>query len=86
MTNEITLKTDGLDEAIAALNEGESIEVCATLTVTSKMDGGVVADLSDVRPADQSDEIEVDDEDESPAKGAAQPGGVVIVLGSAKKA
>lgn len=61
----ITLKRDGLDESINSLEEGETMEIHGTFTVTSKSDTEIVGELTDVKKCGHMGEDEYDLEDES---------------------
>lgn len=59
----ITLQRDGLDEALDALKVGESVEIYATLKITSKTDSEIVADVSNVEKCEDMEDDGEDPED-----------------------
>jgi hypothetical protein len=86
---EITIPTEGLDEAISGLDEGGSVEIHATLKVIAKSDSEMTVEVSDVKPCQMDDDVEVEDDDGSEYGGEAvdsscHPGGVLIMLGAHK--
>jgi len=95
----ITLKRDGLDESINSLEEGETMEIHGTFTVTSKTDSEIVGELTDVKKCghmgedeyeldEEGDEEEGDEYEEKP-KGRPMHGkkgmGILIMIGGPKK-
>lgn len=73
--DKITLQRDGLDEAIDGLEVGETVEVYATLKITSKSDTEIVAEVSNVEKCEDmgDDSSESEDASEGPDH-ESQPG------------
>lgn len=46
--SQITLNRSDLDESLADLQEGDSVEICATIKVTKATPDEIVADVSDI--------------------------------------
>ena len=96
----VTLQRDGLDEAVNALEEGESMEIHGTFTVVSKTDSEIVGELTGVKKCGHmgDDEYELDDDDEGdeggeyaeapkdkPMKHGKKGMGILIMIGGPKK-
>lgn len=73
---EITLPTDGLDESIAMLKEGDTCEITATVKVISKTDSEMKLELSDIAKSEgYEDEGGEEDTAEDMAEGEAEDSG-----------
>ncbi len=91
--NEIKLQRDGLDSAIDALEVGEKMEICATITITSKTDSEIVASVEEVEQdemamdseEDMGEEESYDSEEEAPMPKKRGKGlGILIMMGGPK--
>jgi hypothetical protein len=91
--NEIKLQRDGLDSAIDALEVGETMEICATITITSKTDSEIVASVEEVEQdemamdseEDMGEEESYDSEEEAPMPKKRGKGlGILIMMGGPK--
>ena len=83
--NEIKLTRDELGEAFDSFKEGDTADVCATITVTSVSGDELTATVDSVAPdvegGDQEFEVEGEDEDEpAPAKSKSAGKGMGILI------
>lgn len=95
--NEIKLQRDGLDESMDSLEVGDTVEIRATLKVTSKDDSQIVASVASIEEDGMPSEMESEDdgegedmseydqEEEAPRPKKHGKGlGILIMMGSPK--
>ena len=84
--SQITLNRSDLDESLADLQEGDSVEICATIKVTKVTPDAIVADVSDIAEDGMSEGGETEPEpdgdvpEKSDESGVEKPKGSLGVL------